>query len=197
MIMIICSKLTVDAIRTSWLSTLTKIFYLIHDRQMDTLTRKHNAPRLSYPIWVRTFFHRCSFLSMEKRLSMGSTIYMNWQLEIEAPVYLPLFYPWMRIDNEGNITLYFHLFTHDNNSFVHATRISPSELYALPCIVCVSHSSEQHDARFQPQLTKVVNIYFHVSCIPQVDFESKVITGTRTEILTENNYCETDVIVLY
>jgi hypothetical protein len=80
---------------------------------------------------------------------------------------LPLFYPWMRIDNDGNITLYFHLFTHDNKSFVQATKISPSELYALPCIVCVSYSSEQHDAQFQPQLTKVVNIYFHVNCIPQ------------------------------
>jgi hypothetical protein len=80
---------------------------------------------------------------------------------------LPLFYPWMRIDNDGNRTLYFHLFTRDNKSFVQATKISPSELYALPCIVVVSHSSTQHDARFQPQLNKDVNIYFHVSCIPQ------------------------------
>ena len=80
---------------------------------------------------------------------------------------LPLFYPWMRIDNDGNRTLYFHLFTRDNKSFVQATKISPYELYALPCIVVVSHSSTQHDARFQPQLNKDVNIYFHVSCIPQ------------------------------
>ena len=80
---------------------------------------------------------------------------------------LPLFYPWIRIDNDGNRTLYFYLFTRDNKSVVQATKISPSELYALPCIVFVSHSSTLHDARFQPQLNKDVNIYFHVSCIPQ------------------------------